>query len=118
MESIMTTISKTSLRTLLGAAALASLVSALVTPASAAMAPNGIEINGVEINGVELNGTQINGVELNGTQVNGVELNALAPNGVNVNGVILKGTSDAARQDGGFDFGSVTLIDVTAPAVR
>jgi hypothetical protein len=63
MEDIMTVISKTSLRALLGAAALASLVSALAAPASAALVENGVEINGVEINGT------MNGVSLKGTSV-------------------------------------------------
>ena len=111
----MTAFSKTSLRTLLGAAALASLVSALAAPASAALIENGAEVNGVEINGLADNGTQLNALTDNGIHDNGVEHNALSDNGV-----ALKGTSAVTRRDGAFDFESVTLIDVTppSPAVR
>jgi hypothetical protein len=96
----MTAITKTSLRTLLGAAALASLVSALAPPASAALSDNGIELNGTRINGVHVNGTHLNGL---------ID-----------NGVAVKGTSGeaVARPDGAFDFGSLTVVGVTPAAAR
>src|SRR5262245_61233749 len=97
----MTTYTRISLRNLLGAAALAGLVSALASPASAALTDNGVHLNGLYLNGLHLNGVHLNGL---------ID-----------NGVALKGTAgdSSVRQDGAFDFGSVTLIGVmpAAPAV-
>ena len=91
----MTTNTKTSLRSLLGAAALAGLASTLVSPASAALTDNGVELNGIHFNGIHFNALVDNGVALKGTA-----------------------GDSAVRQDGAFDFGSVTVIGVTpAPAV-
>jgi hypothetical protein len=115
MEDNMTAFSKTTIRSLLGAAAFAGLVLTLAAPASAGLVDNGIEVNGIEVNGLVDNGININGLVDNGTQVNG-----LVDNGVHANGVAPKGTSAVTQQDGAFDFGSVTLIGVTPPraAVR
>jgi hypothetical protein len=115
MEDIMIAITKTSLRTLLGAAALVGLVSTLAAPASAALGDNGVEINGIHLNGVHANGVEINGTQINGTHLNGTQLNGLVDNGVAV-----KGTSGAAvaRPDGAFDFDALTIVGVTPPAAR
>ena len=92
----MKTITKTSLRTLLAAAALAVVALSHAAPASAAVTGNGGGANGLSINGFMNNGLSINGFVNNGLSLNGGGVNGFQNNGVQASGAA-------------FDFDTVTV---------
>ena len=77
----MTTITRTRIRTLLAATAIAALGWGIAAPASAALGDNGIHLNGINVNGSQLNGPHQLGT----------------------------GQDESARQDG-FDFGTTAVL--------
>jgi hypothetical protein len=79
------------LKTLTAIAALAALLAVNITPAHAAIFPNGTGDNGLQLNGggdngIHLNGGGENGLELNGGGSNGIHLNGGGENGISRNG--------------------------------
>ena len=68
-------------KTLIAAAALATLTTGFAGAAEAKSILNGISVNGVSLNGVSLNGITLNGITLNGFVMNGFALNGISVNG-------------------------------------